>query len=843
MKKVELKTFIKKFTACALAAAMVLSTPSTAFADEFSDNFPTVYGMDENGSHTDSIDPDKPFGTDTTTINENIGEVTDLIIYGNKKISAKPGKEITLSAALLTNGKLNNTAIATLNKQIEWSLENPIEDAKIVSIRRDVTNPNKCILNPRSAGTVKITAKLTQVEYDENGNKKVGSEGKTFSDFVEVTVREPKKSDFEWKKIDPKKDKFYVKGTYCLSDLLYMNGSPLSSKIGNNKELNSASDVVAFAVKGSSKAATVSGDELTIKKADEEITLLAILPNGDIVEPSLTITTEAGSPVKKLIASESKIPLDFGEKEEKDYKPTADVWVDVETVDGGDTTDEITWTTSNPAIATVDVDPKKPDDQTKAQITAAGDALGKAIITAKSTSGKTAKFSVTVKATLIKLEIVPQGANEYAWSGKTEELIINRVPKQNKDKLKVTSTDKRVKVKSTAGSVMITPVADLKLASDEEKKTGVEGEGENKSEFEYIEVDLTVENADADTKIKVRQSNVRIKKVIDVATIPEPGESDSEETPKSKDMDKQTVKANLGNEFAYTTELYEKNSMPGNDAVSWVSSNTKVATISASGELEVVGTGTAKITASSVYQVSKGKYATSKKTFTVKSTPECETIELKSAVAAYDMSKKKAVTINIKQQLPKKASDEIDWYVNGVKQKKDKKYATDKKLTLQSSAFRNLKAGATVEVMAVARRDELGRPKVYAMATIYVVQSAAKKIAFKTKATSLNVGEVKDILEPTATGSKTDPIVRYAVDKKGLGIVGTETKEVKEVTENGDTKVTKYVTLTGIGEGKATVTAYTASGKKATLKVEVKGGSGSSSSKEDEKETETQPEK
>ncbi|MBD5469829.1 MAG: hypothetical protein HDR19_01555 [Lachnospiraceae bacterium] len=386
---------------------------------------------------------------------------------------------------------------------------------------------------------------------------------------------------------------------------------------------------------------------------------------------------------------------------------------------------------------------------------------------------------------------------------------------------------------------MITPAADLKLADDEDKKSA--GEGENA--FEYIEVDLTVENADAfaDTKIKVRQSNVRIKKVIDVATIPEPSESDSEDTPTPKDMDKQTVKANLGNEFAYTTELYEKNSMPGNDAVSWVSSNTKVATISASGKLKVVGAGTAKITASSVYQVSKGKYATSKKTFTVKSTPECETIELKSAVAAYDMSKKKAVTINIKQQLPKKASDEIDWYVNGVKQKKDKKYATDKKLTLQASAFRNLKAGATVEVMAVARRDELGRPKVYAVATIYVVQSAAKKIAFRIKTTSLSVGEVKDIPEPTATGSKTDPIVRYAVDKKGLSIVSTETKEVKEVTENGETKITKYVTLTGIGEGKATVTAYTASGKKATLKVEVKGGSGSSS-KEDEKEDKTEDE-
>lgn len=832
MKKVQLKAFTKRVTACALAAAMILSTPSTAFAAEFSDNFPTVFSTDENGSHTDSIDPDEAKGTDTTTIKENIGEITDLIIYGSKNISLKPGNEMTLSAALLTSGKVDNAAMATLNKQIKWTSSNP----SVVSIRRDEVNPNKCILNPRmgSSEPVIIKAELEQVKYDEFGEIK---ETRTLEDEVTVTVREPKTSDFQWKKIDPKTDKFYVKGTYCLSELLYMNGSPLSSQIGDGKELNSASDVVTFAVKCSSKVATVSGDMLTIKKANEEITLLAILSNekNEVVEPSLTITTEAGSPVKKLIASESKIELDFGEKE--NVIPTYDVSVEVETVDGDATTDEIIWSTSNPAVATVDVDPNKPDDQTRAQITAEG--VGKATITAKATSGKTAKFSVTVKATLIRLEIVPQDKNEYAWSGKTEELVINRVPGQNKDKLKVTSADKRVKVKSTAGSVMITPVADLKLANDEEKKK--DGEGEN--EFEYIEVGITVENADAsaETTIKVRQSNVRIKKVMDIATIPEPTEPDSEEssgdTPTAKDMDKQTVRANIGNEFAYTTELFEKNNMPGNEAVSWVSSNTKVATISAGGELEVVGAGTAKITASSVYQVSKGKYATSKKTFTVKATPECEEIVFKSATLAYDAQKKKAVTINIKQQLPKKANDEIDWYVNGVKQKKDKKYATDKKLTLQSSAFKDLKEGATVEVMAVARVGEDNRPLVYAVATVYVVKPAAKKIAFKTKKTSLSVGATSDIAAPSVTGSKNDPIVNYTVDKKGASVVSAEPKAVKQ----DDGTVKQFVTLTAIGEGKATVTAYTASGKKATLKVEVKGGSGSSS-KEDEKEDKTEEE-
>lgn len=816
MKKVQLKAFSKRVIACALAAAMILSTPSTAFAAEFSDNFASVDDADGNSSKTETIAPDVPNKTDTTAINENIGAVEELFIYGDSNISTKPGKEITLTAALrFTEGKIDNAALKALHKQITWTTSAP----EIVSIRRDEKNPNKCILNPRAAGSVTITATLTVVKYDEDGNVKEDT-AVTFDDFVTVTVRAPKKEEFAWN--IQKADKFYVKGTYCLSDFLNMNGKSISSLI-EDEDLNSASEVVTYAVNGSSKVAVVNGDTLTVKGVGD-ITLFAILPDGT-EGPSVEITTEAGSPIKKLIASDSKVELDFGEKE--NVIPTYDVSVDVETVDGDDTTDVITWTTNKPSVAYVDVDPKKPEDQTRAQITAVG--VGKATITAKATSGKTAKFNVTVKATLIRIEIAPQGSNEYAWSGKTEELKITRVPEQNKEKLKVTSLDKRVKVKSVAGSVTITPAVDLKLADDENKKSVGEGD----DAFDYTEVELEVtasdknSDASANTTIKVRQCDVQIKKVTDTSVDPE----------EAKDMDKQTVRTNPYETYTYQAELSDKHNKPGTSAVSWASSNVNVARISNMGELTVVGSGTAKITVSSVYAKSKGKYATSKKTFTVKSTPACDKIVLKSDTAAYDQSKpKKAVTITIKQQLSwdsKKANDEIDWYVNGVKQKKDKKYVTDKKITLQSTAFRGLEAGSIVEVMAVSKMN----PEVSAIATVYVVKPAAKKIAFRAKNVSLSVGESKDTAALTVTGSKNDPVVRYEVDKKGKGVVSTEAKVVKQ-----DDGTPKYlVTLTGIGQGKATVTAYTASGKKAALKVEVKNRS--SQSKDDEKEDEKETEK
>lgn len=793
MGKVKLKTFLKKFTACVLVAAMTVSTPLTAFAAEFSDFFSISDGESENDSDTGTVSSTHS-GTNTEALRENEGRIKGFIIYDSngvivaskddninesKKIVMVPGKQEVLTAVFRIEGGLTSNVTPTqLYENIRWRSTNPT----VVAVDAKSGSMNKCPINAKQAGTATVTASL-----DINRDGKYDWEAS-----VQVEVFEPSVDNIRWNITDT----FYVKHTYCLSDYLQIGNGDID-----------ATDVITFAVNGAAQVATISGDMLTIKKAGD-ITLLAVLPDGTEISSEKIKVTE-GNPVKKLTAyvgedKSNKVTLDFG-KDGEEYvpNPQQNVSVLVETKNGvveNDentgttsatvTTDDIIWTTNNPSVATVEA----VEDQTKAVITAT-DGIGKATITAKSTSGKTAKFNVTVKATLISINSVTINGGGYAWSGKTEELIIDRTPVQNRDKFKVTSSDKLVKTKSTANNVTITPANDLKLAEGEEG----------------IDVTLTVAPSDKNLEdlakeatITVMQSDVEIKKVSNLNDGPE----------NAKDMNKQTIRANRWETYDYGLDLIEKRPIPGEDAVSWVSSNVKVATVN-NGHLEVVGEGTAKITVSSIYKNKKDKYVQSKETFTVKSTPICEGIVLKSNAAVYDLSQKKpkAVTINIKQQLPQKANDEIEWYVNGVKQvrsAKDKNI-TDKKITIQPNTFKSMKVeeGDTVEVMAVSTKDS----SVYAVATIYVVKPAAKKVAFKKKEVTFQIGGTKpklcdEIEAPTVTGSKSDKVVSYTVDKKGASIVKAEK------TKDG-------VKLTAVGAGKATVTAFTASGKKATLKVTV----------------------
>lgn len=770
MKKAGFKMFVKKFTAYVLVAVMTLSTPLTAFAADFSDNFSQSDGTDGSNSKSETVtetvsSTQSDTNTNTTVLGEDAEKITGFMIYGynqNDTITMTPGNKKTLTAAILVSGSLKDVTMADLNKNIKWTSSAP----SIVSVNTIPESMNKCELKAENAGNATITA-----SYND------------YMVVINVKVIDPSKNKISWNVTDT----FYVKHTYCLSDYLWFNDGSGNVQLGD-----ATTDVVTFAVKASPKVATISGDMLTIKGVGT-VKLSAVLPNGTEI-PNEEITTNAGSPVKKMTASNSKVVLDFNEKGQAISDPSEKVSLDIITTDGADkTTDDITWSTNNPSVATVDYDPEAQDgDQTKAVITAT-DGIGKATITAKSTSGKTAKFSVVVNATLISIDNVSI-SGDCAWSGKTEELIIDRTPIQNRDKFKITSDKKLVKAKSTANISTITPANDLKLSGSEEG----------------IEATLTVAPSDKNSEVKpkeakitVMQSDVEIKKVTDV--------SDNREN--AKDMHKQTIRTNPGETYAYELELNAKRPADeaGKDAVSWISSNVKVATIDNDGHLTVVGQGTTKITVSSIYKNNKGKYVQSKKTFTVKSTPECDGIELKNNTAAYDLSKKKSVTINVKQQLPKKANDEIEWYVNGVKQPVSKN-ATDKKLTIlpSNAAFSGVQENTTVEVMAVSKMDS----SVYAVATIYVVKPAAKKVAFSDKykkGVTLSVGATKtDIEAPTVTGSQNDPIVSYTVDKKGVGVVKAE------MTESGELKLLKLI---GVGEGKATVTALTASGKKGTLKV------------------------
>lgn len=713
---------LKKLTAYAMVAAMAVSTPLTASAAEFADNFWISDGGSESGTETGTV---STTDTNTTVLNENAASILGLAISPASVVMGQYETQ-TLEATVLTDGKIDDATMKQIISQIKWRSSNN----SIVTVDAKKESMNICPINAKKGGFATVTAGL---DLDNDGTDDYVARTRV---MVKVAA-----TGLEWN--ISADDHFYVKHTYDLHDFVTVTPAD-------------ATDDIAFGVKGSAKVATVSEDGiLTVKAvsknaAENKLTLVAKISDKIIAEKEVTV--EAGSPVSKLTASnKGKVEVDFNQNGKAVDAPEANISVTAATKDGKATTDDIVWTSNNEKIATVDVS----EDDTKAVVT--GVAVGKAKITATATSGKKATFTVTVKATLISIDEV---VVDDSWSGKTEVVTVKRTPAQNTDKLKITTDNKLVKAKNYT----VTSAADLKAESIQVKVTAT---------------DSKTKKSATSAAVTIKQSDVKLTNVM-------------YRTDKTQLMNKKTVKANAGRQLVYNPVIDAAHATPGAEAVSWVSGKEAVATV-ADGKVKVVGDGTAKITASSVYK-DGNKYKTAKVTFTVKSAPKCEEIVLKSNTAAAAVGQK--VTIQVKAQLPKKAADTITWYVNGNKVAASKD-ATDKKLTY----IVNANDAVDGKISVVARTATTATE-----ATIYVA-SPAKKVTATAAKTTLTVGETTTItakVEGKDTTLAAEPVVSYTVNKAG----------VVKVDANGN--------VTAIGQGKVTVNAVTASGKKGAVKIEVK---------------------
>lgn len=737
--------FIKKLTAYAMVAAMVVSTPVTASAAEFSDNFWMSDGTTE--SNPENNPDNEPTGTvsrtgtgtDSTVLKENEASIIGLAITPTSVVT-EVGKEVELKAQVLTDGEIAQEKLDEITRRIRWKSS----DMWTVSVdAKTVNGMDKCTIKGKKGGFATVTAGL---DMDNDGEL-------DYKASVKVMVKHQATS-IAWKQ---DKITVYQKHTLNLKDQIKVE--PVDATV----------DDIVFTVKGSSKTATVSEDGVLTAKGLGTVTVTATTNYG-VTSKDLTVTIEEGNPVKSIKITGDK-EVDFGKDKKYNATPTGTLTATIANMKSGENTDEIIWTSSDENIVTVKADS---EDITKA-ITAkfTGVSVGKAKITATATSGKKATFNVTVKATLISIDEV---IVDDSWSGKTEVVTVKRTPAQNVDKLKITTNNKLVKAKNYT----ITSAADLKAESIQVKVTATDSK--------------TKMSATSDA-VTVKQSNVKLNDVTNKKT------NKSVKTVK-------TQKANIGNNLTYNADVTATTPNDLNEAldvVSWVSSKESVATVE-NGKVKVVGVGSAKITASSVY-LDGSKYKVSKIQFTVKATPACEEIVLKSNTAAAEAGKK--ITINVKQQLPKKAADDITWYVNGVKQT-DKKIASSKKLTYTIPTSASV--GDTIAVLAVARNDM--KVTAIAQATIYVVKTPATKVnatidGTEYKKITLNVGAQKKVNANVIgkNNAKSDePIVGYAIDKNGVSVVKIDTEG----------------NLTCIGQGKATVSVLSASGKsgKVTITVE-----------------------
>ncbi|MCD8039088.1 MAG: Ig-like domain-containing protein [Lachnospiraceae bacterium] len=765
--------FIKKLTAYALVAAVAATTAFTAFAAEFSDNFWVSDGVNSNSeTQTGTV---SSTDTNTSTLNDLRDKIGGITIEPATVEELEVGDTTTLTASIeAADGyTLTDDELAEIYPHIKWRTSN----YDIVTVDARLSEGLQyCPINAKAAGEATVTAGL---DFDNDGtDDMIASVSVTVTgepeETEEKTVEDVKEIAWSWAN---ESNLAYVKHTYDLADYVVVTYND-----GTTEAASEAGFDITFSVlsSGVSKYITFDGESLTVKKADASIELKASLDGTDYTATT-TVKTDAGVPAKSLTV-DKKLELNFANGKEYVQDPYSKVTLTVTTA-GGSTTDEITWTSSDESVAYVDnVGDLSGNSQT---VEIHGESVGKAKITATATSGKKATISVTVKADLISIDNVY--VSSESWSGKTETITVERTPAENTDKLTIYLTDetnkKAVKIKNDN----VTFANDLTAWNGEVSLT-------------FSAKSKTI-NTDATATVTVKQSNVQIGDV-----------TNSDATASVSKRTLKTVTKNPGDEATYLATLTNYTT-PDTEAealetVSWTSSKEAVATVNG-GTVTVVGTGSTKITASSVYQASNGKYKVAKYSFTVKVTPECEAIVLKSDTAAIVSGGK--VTINVKQQLPKKAADTITWYVNGNAVSASN--ATDKKLTLNYSDL--FKYGITEKgAYTVTAQTDKG---VYADATLYVVGSLAKKVTATVDGSNkkeLKVGgdsaqitsivTLKDNTEIKEDSNSEDYVKYYTVNKAG----------VVKVSDDG--------TITAIGEGKVTVSAVTASGKAGKVTITVK---------------------
>ncbi len=213
-----------------------------------------------------------------------------------------------------------------------------------------------------------------------------------------------------------------------------------------------------------------------------------------------------------------------------------------------------------------------------------------------------------------------------------------------------------------------------------------------------------------------------------------------------------------------------------NKAVTWESSNIKVAKVSANGSVTPVAKGTATITA----KTANGKTATCK-------------VTVKVHVSKVKLSKTKA-TIGVKESLILKATVSPSTVSS-----------TDKKVTWKSS---NTKL-ATVSSKGVVKAKKAGTVKITAKAdgksatcTITIQKAPTKITAKKTNVSLKRKGtyKIKYTLKPSGARNK----VTYTSNKPKIA------------------KVSSKGVITGVKKGTAKITVKTYNGKKATITVKVK---------------------
>ena len=763
-----------KALALSLAFTMALSTPAAASAEGIADVFSAT---EESTTTTDtSTNTDTNTNTNTNT-GSDVGEDDTVvekedyakvvgIVLDSEDVTVEVEKSATLTATILiaqdantdtdayTSMSVNELAAAEdmivvfegeevsaadLAKKLVWTA-----DSEIVEVTDN--NDGTATVKGLAMGETAVTAKLGDV-YDATATVTV----KKYANSIKF-VNAPEVG--------------YVKHDCVnLNDYIEMDGNDRImwnvfqlDKKGNRKV---------------SKAAVISANgQITYKKVAEEIIIVAVTEKGKSAEHKMKI--EKGTPATKITTADSK-KFTLTIKEDEMY-PSQSVSVAISGKDGVASTDCVKWSSNKTNIATV------AGDKNGATITAQNP--GKAVITAKTTSGKTLKFNVTVKAPLTAINAVVDedgSTTGTIYAGQKIQLFADKTPSNSNDKVtfKIESQTAKLGAKINKNTGVITT------------KAGKTGE---------VTVIATGKNSVTKEELKSVEKYVLTiaeSKVEKITIVDADGKAIADSSNKKL---KTTTKL-------YTTKAYDFDldllpvDVAVDEMVTWSTNKAKVASVDNNGYTKAIKNGKATITATSY----NGKKKVTAKT-TVQVVQPARAIEVKKTELTANLTTKK-LALQVTKQLPKGANDTITWSI--VSDETEGKVGFDKNKTTGNKV--NLK-------FTGLSQDDLGK-KIVVKAT--ATSGASKLITVNVCSTTKKV--------KFTTGNKMDTTVGTEL------VIGENVKADVELKNNtGDVK--EVITYTAnnsnvriadgkiyvLKAGKTKITAMTASGKKAVLTLNIK---------------------
>ncbi len=783
----------KKAMVWALAASMLVATPLTASAAGLRGVYSTTDGSGNDVKGPDGETTGDPSRTGTvTTTNTNTGALVD----GEGKITgisinpsdvqleldgepARGKNQEAVTATIL--GNVPEEELEKLQNKLTWR----VKDTSIATVDAKAADRTTANLTPWKGGDTVVEVTLDDYERNIHFKAEAAVHVKEYTQDFSLAI--------------PADARLYVNHTLDLNDLI------------SERNPGSANDTFTFGIDCPRNVATVNAANVVTFKRTGNVDVTAVSEKGHVRRLPLTVTEGVKSTrvtLHKVVDGVEQSDVYKTETLEIANNPSVNVVAVLEPNEGdAKSTDTVTWTSNKPDV--VGVGSVSHDwDNARSFAGLELKKVGKATITARASSGKSAKVAITVRATLTGLAIADINVCEEpntAYTGQIVQMEALRTPAVNTDSLRWTVDNRQIASINSKGVLTVKPNARIPDGQDS------------------VTINITVDNkrgVSSETKpITIKQNRLTGFSVYegsngDRGTLLIKVGTDGKQTREGKGK-RSTL--NVPQNKTYTATVNE-GGLAG--TLNWVSSNTKVATVEKDNNGKAVITplkkGTSKITVSGVMEI-PGRNNTSslklvKATFTadVRQSATTLTMNKTSQTVKYSSTnaarKNLTASFSVKQNAnPKEA---ITW--SSVQTVGEGAVVTNNgrngKFTLTRGTY---DPGDVIEVTARAASG------ITAKATIYVVEETNRvviaqslnegtPVEYDRRTTTLGLGNTCALMSLVETKSNRNHWIEAGEENTAPVTYTANKKDTVQIVGN---KVTR------LKSGKVTITARTSDGK------------------------------